>query len=134
MDNDIMISLSDVGMKFNLNKEKVDNLKEYFIKFVTGKLEYKEFWALKNITFNVKRGEHLAIMGLNGAGKSTLLKTIVGVYKPTEGTIKKKGVIAPLLELGAGFDPNYTGKENIYLYGAIPVSYTHLSTNLHCFL
>lgn len=119
MDNDIMISLSDVGMKFNLNKEKVDNLKEYFIKFVTGKLEYREFWALKDISFDVRRGEHLAIMGLNGAGKSTLLKTIVGVYKPTEGTIKKKGVIAPLLELGAGFDPNYTGKENIYLYGAI---------------
>ena len=67
----------------------------------------------------MRRGQHLGLLGLNGAGKSTLLKTIVGVYKPTEGAVKKKGVIAPLLELGAGFDPNYTGKENIFLYGAI---------------
>lgn len=119
MDKDTMISLNGVGMRFNLNKEKVDNLKEYFIKFVTHKLEYKSFWALKDITFDVKRGEHLAIMGLNGAGKSTLLKTIVGVYKPTEGKVKTRGVIAPLLELGAGFDLNYTGRENIFLYGAI---------------
>lgn len=119
MDKDTMISLKGVGMRFNLNKEKVDNLKEYFIKFVTHKLEYRSFWALKDITFDVKRGEHLAIMGLNGAGKSTLLKTIVGVYKPTEGKVEKRGVIAPLLELGAGFDLNYTGRENIFLYGAI---------------
>ena len=106
-------------MTFNLNKEKVDNLKEYFIKLLTHKLEYKTFHALDHITFDVKKGEHLAIMGLNGAGKSTLLKTIVGVYKPNEGTVEKCGVIAPLLELGAGFDPNYTGRENIFLYGAI---------------
>lgn len=119
MDNDTAISVKNVAMNFNLNKEKVDNLKEYFIKFVTHKLEYKKFYALKDINFEVKKGEHLAILGLNGAGKSTLLKTIVGVYKPTEGTIEKSGVIAPLLELGAGFDPNYSGKENIYLYGAI---------------
>lgn len=119
MDNDTAISVKNVTMNFNLNKEKVDNLKEYFIKFVTHKLEYKKFYALKDINFEVKKGEHLAILGLNGAGKSTLLKTIVGVYKPTEGTIEKSGVIAPLLELGAGFDPNYSGKENIYLYGAI---------------
>ena len=74
---------------------------------------------MQNIDIEVKKGDHLAILGLNGAGKSTLLKTIVGVYKPTEGTVEKCGVIAPLLELGAGFDPNYSGKENIYLYGAI---------------
>lgn len=119
MDKDTAISVKNVNMTFNLNKEKVDNLKEYFIKFVTHKLEYKKFYALKNINFEVKKGEHLAILGLNGAGKSTLLKTIVGVYKPTEGTVEKCGVIAPLLELGAGFDGNYSGKENIYLYGAI---------------
>lgn len=119
MDKDIAISVKDVSMSFNLNKEKVDNLKEYVIKFLTRKLEYKKFYALKDINFEVKKGEHLAILGLNGAGKSTLLKTIVGVYKPVEGTIEKDGVIAPLLELGAGFDPNYTGEENIYLYGAI---------------
>jgi len=119
MDENTAISVSNVTMAFNLNKEKVDNLKEFAIKFITHKLEYRKFHALKNISFEVKKGEHLAILGLNGAGKSTLLKTIVGVYKPTEGKIEKSGVIAPLLELGAGFDPNYSGKENIYLYGAI---------------
>ena len=119
MDKDVAISVKNVTMSFVLSKEKVDNLKEYFIRLVTGKLEYKNFKALDNITFDVKKGEHLAIMGLNGAGKSTLLKTIVGVYKPTEGSVEKTGVIAPLLELGAGFDGNYTGKENIFLYGAI---------------
>lgn len=119
MDKDTAILLKDVSMTFNLNKEKVDNLKEYFIKLVTHKLEYRKFYALKNINFEVKKGEHLAILGLNGAGKSTLLKTIVGVYKPTTGKVEKNGVIAPLLELGAGFDPNYSGRENIYLYGAI---------------
>lgn len=119
MDNNTAISLRNVNMTFSLNKEKVDNLKEYFIKLVTHKLEYRKFYALKNINFDVQKGEHLAILGLNGAGKSTLLKAIVGVYKPTEGSIEKCGVIAPLLELGAGFDPNYSGRENIYLYGAI---------------
>lgn len=119
MDKDIAISLKNVNMAFNLNKEKVDNLKEFFIKLVTHKLEYKKFYALNDINIEVKKGEHLAILGLNGAGKSTLLKTIVGVYKPSSGTVEKCGVIAPLLELGAGFDPNYSGKENIYLYGAI---------------
>lgn len=119
MDNDVAISVQNVTMSFVLNKEKVDNIKEYFIKLITRKLEYNKFQALKNISFEVKKGEHLAIMGLNGAGKSTLLKTIVGVYKPTSGTVEKQGVIAPLLELGAGFDGNYSGRENIFLYGAI---------------
>ena len=119
MREDVAISVQNVTMSFNLNKEKVDNLKEYVIKFLKGKLEYKKFDALKDINFEVKKGEHLAILGFNGAGKSTLLKTIVGVYKPTTGKVEKQGVIAPLLELGAGFDPNYSGKENIFLYGAI---------------
>lgn len=119
MRDDVAISVQNVTMSFQLNKEKVDNLKEYVIKLITHKLEYKKFHALNNITFDVKKGEHLAILGFNGAGKSTLLKTIVGVYKPTTGKIEKCGVIAPLLELGAGFDPNYSGKENIFLYGAI---------------
>ena len=112
-------SVKNVTMSFNLNQEKVDNLKEYVIKLIKHNLEYKKFDALKDVTFEVKKGEHLAILGFNGAGKSTLLKTIVGVYKPTTGTVEKCGVIAPLLELGAGFDPNYSGKENIFLYGAI---------------
>lgn len=119
MNQDVAISVQNVSMSFNLNKEKVDNLKEYFIKFVTRKLDYKKFDALKNISFEVKKGERLAIMGFNGAGKSTLLKVIVGVYKPSTGTVERSGVIAPLLELGAGFDPNYSGKENIFLYGSI---------------
>lgn len=119
MRDDVAISVQDVTMSFNLNKEKVDNLKEYVIKLISHKLEYKKFYALQNISFDVKKGEHLAILGFNGAGKSTLLKTIVGVYKPSFGKVEKQGVIAPLLELGAGFDPNYSGKENIFLYGAI---------------
>lgn len=119
MRDDVAISVQNVTMSFQLNKEKVDNLKEFVIKFITHKLEYKKFHALSDISFDVKKGEHLAILGFNGAGKSTLLKTIVGVYKPTTGKIEKCGVIAPLLELGAGFDPNYSGKENIFLYGAI---------------
>lgn len=119
MRDNVAISVQNVTMSFNLNKEKVDNLKEYVIKLITHKLEFKKFHALQNISFDVKKGEHLAILGFNGAGKSTLLKTIVGVYKPTSGKIEKQGVIAPLLELGAGFDPNYSGKENIFLYGAI---------------
>ena len=118
-ERETVIKVEHLSMKFNLNKEKVDNLKEYMIRLVKGKIEYEKFVALNDINFEVKRGDRLAILGFNGAGKSTLLKTIVGVYKPTEGTIIKKGVIAPLLELGAGFDPNYTGRENIYLYGAI---------------
>lgn len=112
------IVVDDVSILFNLNKEKVDNIKEYFIKLITRKLHFNEFWALQNISFTVQKGERLGVLGFNGAGKSTLLKTISGVIKPTKGTVKTSGVIAPLLELGAGFDMNYSGRENIYLYGA----------------
>ena len=112
------IEVKDVSILFNLNKEKVDNLKEYVVKLVTKKLMFNEFWALKDISFTVEKGERIGILGFNGAGKSTLLKTIAGVLKPTKGSVTVRGVIAPLLELGAGFDLNYSGKENIYLYGA----------------
>ena len=112
------VEVKDVSILFNLNKEKVDNLKEYFVKFVTHKLMFTGFWALRDISFTVEKGERLGILGFNGAGKSTLLKTIAGVLKPTKGSVKVHGVIAPLLELGAGFDSNYSGKENIFLYGA----------------
>ncbi len=115
----VVIDVSHVDMEFILNKQKVDNLKEFVIRKIKGNIEVAKFKALDDITFQVKKGERLAIMGLNGAGKSTLLKAIVGVYKPTSGKVTKVGVMAPLIELGAGFDPEYTGKENIYLYGAI---------------
>ena len=116
---DIALSVDHVGMKFNMSKEKVDNLKEYFVKFVKKELTYQEFWALKDVNFKVKKGERVGIVGLNGAGKSTLLKVIAGVLKPTEGSVTTYGKIVPLLELGAGFDKQYTGAENIYLYGSM---------------
>ena len=112
------IVVENMSMMFNLNKEKVDNLKEYFIKLVTRKLHFTEFWALNDISFTVEKGDRVGVLGFNGAGKSTLLKVIAGVLKPTKGNVKVSGVIAPMLELGAGFDMNYSGKENIYLYGA----------------
>ncbi len=106
-------------MRFNLSQEKVDNLKEYVIKLLKRQLLFQEFWALKDISFNVEKGDRIGIVGLNGAGKSTLLKIISGVMKPTEGSVDIHGRVVPLLELGAGFDHNYTGRENIYLNGAI---------------
>lgn len=114
-----VIKVENVKMKFNLNKEKTDNLKEYVIKFIKRELHYQPFWALKGVSFKVKKGDKLGIIGLNGAGKSTLLKLIAGVMKPTEGNIQVKGSIVPLLEMGAGFDPDYTGRENIFLKGAL---------------
>ena len=115
---DVMVDVNHVSIRFIQNQEKVDNLKEYFIKLVTRKLKYDDFWALTDVNFQIERGERLGVLGFNGAGKSTLLKTVAGVLKPTKGTVTTRGVIAPLLELGAGFDMNYTGKENVYLYGA----------------
>ena len=112
------IEVNHVSMLFHLNRERVDNAKEYVIRFLTRKLSFTKFWALKDVSFKVEKGDRVGILGFNGAGKSTLLKTIAGVLKPTTGNVKVSGVIAPLLELGAGFDMNYSGAENIYLYGA----------------
>lgn len=113
------IIVDNVSMKFNLSKEKVDSLKDYIIKSIKKEIKYNEFWALQNVSFTVEKGDRVGILGLNGAGKSTLLKVIAGVFKPTEGSVTKHGKMVPLLELGAGFDQQYTGKENIYLYGAM---------------
>lgn len=118
-ENKVAINVKNVGMRFNLSQERVDNLKEYMIKFIRRDLKYNEFWALKDINFQIKKGERLGVLGLNGSGKSTLLKVVSGVLKPTTGTVRTRGVVAPLLELGAGFHPEYTGRENIYLYGAV---------------
>jgi len=119
MENDIAVKVDHVSMRFNLSTEKVDNIKEYFIKRIKKNMRYDEFWALQNIDFEVKRGESVALIGLNGCGKSTLLKTIAGVLKPTKGKVSVFGTIAPMIELGAGFDMDLTARENVYLNGAI---------------
>lgn len=111
--------VDNVGMKFNLGSEKVDSLKDYFIKSLKREIKYEEFWALKDVSFSLEKGDRMGILGLNGAGKSTLLKVIAGVFKPTQGKVTRHGRVVPLLELGAGFDRQYTGRENIFLYGAV---------------
>ena len=114
-----VIQVNDVSMMFNLSRDKVMGLKEYVVKALQRKLFYDEFWALKNVSFEIQRGEIVGIIGLNGSGKSTLLKIISGVFKPTKGSIIVNGEITPLLELGAGFDPEFSAKENVFLNGAI---------------
>lgn len=116
---DVVIDVQNVTIRFNLASEKVDNLKEYVIKLVKKELLFQEFLAVKDASFQVKRGEAWALVGSNGSGKSTLLKAICGVLKPYKGKIVVKGTISPLLELGAGFDANLTARENIYLNGTI---------------
>ncbi|MCQ4690844.1 ABC transporter ATP-binding protein [Clostridium sp. SL.3.18] len=116
---DTIIKVDHVSMKFNLSTEKVDNVKEYLIKRIKKRINYDEFWALQDIAFEIKKGDSVALIGLNGCGKSTLLKTIAGVLKPTKGSVVVKGTIAPLIELGAGFDMDLTARENVFLNGAI---------------
>jgi len=117
--NDTIIDVSNVSMRFNLAEEKTDTFKEYVLKLLTGKLNFTEFYALKNVSFKVNRGESIALIGKNGSGKSTMLKIIAGVMYPSEGTVSVNGSIVPLIELGAGFDPDLTARENIYLNGAV---------------
>ena len=114
-----IIKVNDVSMMFNMSSERIDNIKEYIIKAIKKQLLFQEFWALKNISFELEKGDSLGIVGLNGAGKSTLLKLIAGVLKPTTGSIITNGGIAPLIELGAGFDEDLSAEENVYLNGAI---------------
>ena len=115
-----MINIENVSMKFNLGIEKDFSLKQAFINlFVKKNKKKEEFWALKNVSFHIDKGEVVGLIGSNGAGKSTLLKVVSGVMKPTKGKVEVHGAISPMIELGAGFDPNLTARENIYLNGAI---------------
>ncbi len=119
MAKETMVKVENLGIRFNLAKERVDSLKEYFLKFTKGALHFEEFWALRNVSLEIEKGDFYGLVGINGSGKSTLLKTVAGVFKPTEGSVKVNGTIAPLIELGAGFDMDLTARENIYLNGAV---------------
>ena len=116
---DAIIDVKNVCMRFNLAEEKTDSIKEYFVKLVTGKLHFTEFYALKDVSFQIKPGEAVALIGKNGSGKSTMLKILAGVLYPSAGSVRVNGSIAPLIELGAGFDLELTAMENIYMNGAI---------------
>jgi ABC-type polysaccharide/polyol phosphate transport system ATPase subunit len=113
------VEVKDVSMRFNLGREKIDSLKEYMIKLIKKEVKQDDFYALKGVSFNVTKGDSFAIVGGNGSGKSTMLKIISGIFKPTSGSAKVNGSVAPLIELGAGFDMELTARENIFLNGAI---------------
>ncbi len=113
------VELRNVEMHFNMSKEKLESLKEYFLKLVTRKLMFEDFIAVDNVSFDIKKGDVFGIVGLNGSGKSTTLKLISGILTPTRGTVETQGTIAPLIELGAGFDFDLTARENIYLNGSV---------------
>lgn len=119
MENQEIITVDHVSMRFSLASEKIDSFKEYVIKSIKRQLSYDEFWALKDVSFSINRGDALGLIGLNGSGKSTMLKVIAGVLKPTKGTVTVRGSVAPLIELGAGFDMDLTATENVYLNGAL---------------
>jgi len=113
------VELRNVEMHFNMSKEKLESLKEYFLKLVKRQLHFEDFVAVDNVSFDIKKGDVFGIVGLNGCGKSTTLKMISGILEPTKGTVKTYGTIAPLIELGAGFDMDLTARENIYLNGSV---------------
>ena len=117
--NNTIIEVNNVAMRFNLAEEKTDTFKEYVLKLLTRKLHFTEFYALKSVSFKINRGESVALIGKNGSGKSTMLKIIAGVMYPTIGSVTVNGNIVPLIELGAGFDPDLTARENIYMNGAV---------------
>ena len=115
----MMIQAENVSMRYRMAHDRVKSIKEYLVQLVQGKIKYEEFWALRNVSFEVKKGEVLGIVGHNGAGKSTLLKVISGIMKPTNGRVTVNGTVVPMLELGSGFDYDLTGRENVFLNGAI---------------
>ncbi len=113
------VELRNVEMHFNMSKEKLESLKEYFLKLIKRQLHFEDFVAVDNVSFDIKKGDVFGIVGLNGCGKSTTLKMISGILEPTKGTVRTYGTIAPLIELGAGFDMDLTARENIYLNGSV---------------
>lgn len=117
----VMIDVDHVTVRFNLANQKVDNLKEYFVKMMKKELMFQEFLALKDVSFQVKEGEAWGLIGSNGSGKSTMLKAISGILKPYKGSVTVNGSVAPLIELGAGFDQELTARENIFLNGCVLV-------------
>ncbi len=119
MEENLAVDVQNVTMKFNMPKEKIDSLKEYFVKWIKHQIRYEEFVALDDVSLQVKKGEVVGIVGLNGSGKSTLLKLISGILKPTSGSVSTKGIISPLIELGAGFDFELTARENVFLNGSV---------------
>lgn len=130
MNSESVVKVENVTVRFNMASERIDNLKEYFVKLIRRELMFKEFLALKNVSFEVKRGEAWGIIGTNGSGKSTLLKLICGILKPYKGSVSVNGTIAPLIELGAGFDMDLTARENIFLNGAV-LGYSKEFMNQH---
>lgn len=119
MDKKKMIVVDNVSMRFSLASERLDSFKEYVIKTIKQQVSYDEFWALTDVSFEVGQGDALGLIGLNGCGKSTMLKVIAGVLKPTKGSVQVYGSVAPLIELGAGFDMDLTARENVFLNGAL---------------
>lgn len=119
MNDEYVVDVEDLTIRFNLASEKVDNLKEYVIKLIKHELMFQEFLALKHVNLKVKSGEAWGLIGTNGSGKSTLLKACCGILKPYTGTVTTRGKIAPLIELGAGFDMNMTARENVFLNGTV---------------
>ena len=119
MDEKYAVEVQNIEMHFNMSKEKLQSLKEYFLKFIKRQLAFEDFVALNNVSLKIEKGDVFGIVGLNGSGKSTLLKIISGILTPTKGTVITRGVIAPLIELGAGFDLELTARENIYLNGSV---------------
>ena len=119
MDQPNIVEVSHVSMRFNLAQEKTETLKEYLVKLMRGKRMFNEFFALKDVSFTVKKGESVALIGRNGSGKSTMLKIVAGVMYPSQGSCAVNGSIAPMIELGAGFDMDLTARENVFLNGAV---------------